>query len=126
MSFGKWVVTAAFAGLVPVAAHAATEANFNANSTGDLVALCSATPDDGIGTAALNFCEGYFQGAVTVEMLNMSPEGGRKLFCLPNPPPSRVQAMSAFVGWARAAPDRMSQSPTDGLFHFLSERFPCP
>jgi Rap1a immunity proteins len=126
VSFGKWVVAAALAGLVPVAAQAASEANFNANSTGDLVALCSAAPDDGIGTAALNFCEGYFQGAVVVQMQNMAPERGRKLFCLPNPPPSRSQAMAAFVSWAQAAPARLSQSATDGLFRFLSERYPCP
>jgi hypothetical protein len=126
MSLVKWVVAVTFAGLLPVTAYAASESNFTANSTGDLVALCGATPDDGVGTAALNFCEGYFQGAVTVQMLNMAPERGNKLFCLPNPPPSRSQAMSAFVSWAQAAPDRLSQSATDGLFRFLSERYPCP
>ena len=94
-------------------------------STGDLVALCSAAPDNGIGTAALNFCEGYLHGAVTVEMLNMSTFRGPKLFCLPNPPPARSEAMSEFVSWAQAAPDRMSQSPTDGVFGFLRDHYPC-
>lgn len=127
MSFTNRVLAAAFVVLLaPLAARAASEANFGAKTTGDLVSLCSATPDDGIGTAALNFCEGYFQGAVSVEMLNMAPLRGKKLFCLPNPPPSRSEAMSAFVGWAQAAPERLAQSPTDGLFHFLSERYPCP
>jgi Rap1a immunity proteins len=126
MTFKGWMATAALALLVPSAAHSATEANFDAKSTSDLVALCSAAPDNGIGTAALNFCEGYIQGAVTVEMQNMAGFRGPKLFCLPDPPPTRTQAMGEFVNWARAAPDRMAQTATDGLFGFLRERFPCP
>ena len=126
MRFGGWIAAAALALLAPNAALAATEANFNANTTGDLVALCEATPDNGLGTAAVNFCEGYLQGAVTVEMLNLAAFRGSKLFCLPNPPPTRAATMSEFITWARAAPDRMAQSPTDGLFRFLSERYPCP
>jgi hypothetical protein len=126
MTFKGWIAAAAVALLAPSAANAATEANFDLKSTGDLVELCSATPDNGVGTAALNFCEGYIHGAVTVEMLNMAPLRGRKLFCLPNPPPARAQAMSDFVNWARAVPERATQSPTDGLFHFFSERYPCP
>jgi hypothetical protein len=126
MKFGGWIAAGVLGLLAPSAALAATEANFDAKTTGDLVELCAATPDNGLGTAAVNFCEGYFQGAVTVEMLNMAPVRGAKLFCLPNPPPTRAETMSAFVGWARAAPDRLTQSATDGLFGFLRERYPCP
>jgi hypothetical protein len=118
MTFKGWIATATLALLAPSAVHAATEANFGAGSTGDLVELCSAMPDNGVGTAAVNFCEGYMQGAVTVEMLNMAAFRGPKLFCLSNPAPTRTQAMGEFVNWARAAPDRMTQSATDGLFRF--------
>jgi hypothetical protein len=121
-----WTAAAALVLLAPCAPHAATEANFDAKTTGDLVALCGATPDNGVGTAAINFCEGYIQGAVTVEMLNMTAFRGSKLFCLPNPPPTRSQAISGFVSWARTAPDRMTQSATDGFFRFISEQYPCP
>lgn len=126
MRFGGWTAFAALALLAPSAALAATEANFDVKSTGDLAELCGATPDNGVGTAAVNFCEGYFQGAVTVEMLNMAAFRGPKLFCLPDPPPTRAATMSEFVSWARAAPDHLAQSPTDGLFRFLRERYPCP
>jgi Rap1a immunity proteins len=107
-------------------ANAATEAEFTLASTGDLVDLCSAAPDNGVGSAALNFCEGYVQGAVTVEMLNLAAFSGSKLFCLPSPPPTRSQATAEFVVWARAEPARLTQSPTDGLFGYLRERYPCP
>ena len=126
MTFKEWIAAATLALLIPNVADAATEANFDAKTTADLVALCSAMPDNGMGTAALNFCQGYIQGAVTVEMLNVAAFRGPKPFCLPNPPPTRSQAIGAFVNWAQATPDRMTQYATDGLFRFISEQYPCP
>ena len=126
MTFKEWIAATTLVLLIPNVADAATEANFDAKTTADLVALCSAMPDNGMGTAALNFCQGYIQGAVTVEMLNMAAFRGPKPFCLPNPPPTRSQAISAFVNWAQATPDRMTQSATDGLFRFIGEQYRCP
>jgi hypothetical protein len=126
MRLKGWTVAAGLVLLAPCGPRAATEANFAANTTADLVELCAAVPDNAIGTAAVNFCEGFAQGAVLVEMQNMSAFRGPKLFCLPAPPPSRNEALSEFVKWARASPDRMSVSSTDGFFRFLSERYPCP
>jgi hypothetical protein len=121
-----WTLTVGLVLLAPVAPRAATEANFGARTTGDLVELCTATPDNAIGTAAVNFCEGFAQGAVLVEMQNQAAFRGPKLFCMPNPPPSRNETLGEFVGWAHASQDRLAQSSTDGLFRFLSERYPCP
>jgi hypothetical protein len=125
MTLKGWIIAAALVLLVPSAPEAATEANFGPTTTGDLVELCTATPDNGIGTAAVNFCEGFAQGAVLVELQNMAAFRGPKPFCMPNPPPTRNEALSEFVKWARASPDRMAASSTDGLFRFLSERYPC-
>ena len=126
MTLKGWAVAAGLVLLAPCALQAATEANFGAATTGDLVELCTAAPDSAMGTAAVNFCEGFAQGAVLVEMQNQAAFRGPKLFCMPNPPPSRNEALSEFVKWARASPDRMSATSTDGLFRFLSERYPCP
>ncbi len=126
MTWKGWTVAAGLALLVPGTPHAATEANFGARTTGDLVELCVASPDGALGTAADNFCEGFVEGAVAVELENMAAWRGRKLFCLPNPPPTRSEAVSQFVAWARAAPERLSQPSTDGLFQFLIEQYPCP
>jgi len=126
MKLKGWAVAGGLVLLASGASRAAMEANFGANTTGDLVELCTATPDNPIGTAAINFCEGFAQGAVLVEMQNQAAFRGPKLFCMPNPPPSRIQALNDFVNWARSSPDRLTQSSTDGLFRFLSERYPCP
>jgi hypothetical protein len=112
--------------LLAAAANAATEQNFNARTTEDLVALCSANPGDAMGTAALNFCHGFAQGAVSVEMERQAAARQAKMFCFPNPTPSRSTTLGEFVKWARANPARMSDRPADGLFAFFSERFPCP
>jgi hypothetical protein len=123
----KGCTVAAVLALLPACAgHAATEANFGAGTTGDLVELCAAPPDSALGTAAVNFCEGFAQGAVSVEMQNLAAFRGAKLFCMPNPAPSRNEALGEFVRWARASPDRLAQPPADGLFRFLGERYPCP
>ena len=70
MTLKGWAVAAGLVLLAPCALQAATEANFGAATTGDLVELCTAAPDGAIGTAAVNFCEGFAQGAVLVEMQN--------------------------------------------------------
>jgi hypothetical protein len=44
MKLTGWTIAAALAVLVPPKTHAATEANFAANITTDLVELCTATP----------------------------------------------------------------------------------
>ena len=61
--FKRWTGAAALALLAPFAAHAATEANFGPATTADLVELCTATPDNAMGTAAVNFCQGFALGA---------------------------------------------------------------
>ncbi len=107
-------------------AFAVTEADFAAKTTGDLVNLCSADPKEGsMATAALNFCHGYAQGAVTVQMEIQAASKRPKLFCFPDPAPTRTQSLSEFVTWAKADPTRLTQPAADGLMGFLHERFPC-
>ena len=48
-----------------------------------------------------------------------------KLFCLPDPPPTRNDTLKEFVQWARPSADRMSAPAADGLIRFLGERYPC-
>jgi Rap1a immunity proteins len=123
----KWSAGAALLFLtMPSIGHAVTEANFSARTTGDLVELCDPKSDSAMANAAINFCHGFAQGAVSVEMQHDAASRSMKLFCLPNPPPTRTETLSEFVKWGRASPDRMGEPAADGLFRFLGERFPCP
>ncbi len=126
MTVKRWTV---FAMLVLVAAapaaYAATEPNFGARTTGDLVELCDPRTDSAMDQAGVNFCHGFTLGAVRVEMQHDLASRSMKLFCLPTPMPSRNAAIAAFVVWARAMPQRLDMPAIDGLFGFLGENFPC-
>jgi len=114
------------AAALPVAAQAAaTETNFLVQTTGDLVELCSPAANDALATAAVHFCEGYGVGVFQTYNAIAAAGGAPRIYCLPQPSPTRTQAFAAFVQWARAHPERLSEPPTDGLIRFLSERYPC-
>lgn len=105
---------------------AVTEESFQLRTTGDLVELCSASPSDPMGTAALNFCQGFGVGVYRVlqeaERARRSPH----LFCVPGPGPTRNEAIASFVRWARANPDQMTRPPQDGVAAYLAAQYPCP
>jgi hypothetical protein len=111
--------------MAPARAYAVTEADFAAKTAGDLVNLCAADPKEPMGTAALNFCHGFAQGAVSVVMEEAAASKRARFFCFPTPAPSRTATLAEFVTWARANPSHLSETPADGLFAFLRQRFPC-
>jgi hypothetical protein len=96
--------------------------NIQARTAGELADLCAANPKDSQGDAKINFCHGFAQGAITVELRHPL---GKKPFCFPSPAPNRTATMGEFVGWVRSMPDHRSVPAADGLFQFLGERFPC-
>jgi Rap1a immunity proteins len=103
---------------------AVTEDSFMLRSTGDLIDLCTATPSDPMGTAALNFCQGF---GVGVYRVLEEVDGVRKLrtFCMPDPVPTRNEALASFVQWAKANPDQLGTAPQDGIAAFLLKQYPC-
>jgi hypothetical protein len=127
MTLMRWSVAAALLLAVGAGgADAATDANFTVKTTGDVVALCDPQGNGPIDNAGINFCDGFAQGVVLTEQEHEAGRGGRKLFCLPDPPPTRNEAIADFVKWARASPDRLNITPVDGLITYLGDRYPCP
>jgi hypothetical protein len=106
--------------------HAASESNFAGRTTGDLVALCDPQSNSTLDNAGINFCDGFTQGAVLVEQEHEAGPRGRKFFCLPDPAPTRNEAIAEFVKWAHSSPDRLAKPAVDGLISFLGDRYPCP
>lgn len=103
-------------------ARAAEPITIRTNTAGELAETCGANPREPAADAKLNFCRGFAQGAIDVELRHATD---KKPFCFPNPSPSRAATMAEFVGWVRAMPDRRPMPSTEGLFRFLAERFPC-
>jgi hypothetical protein len=116
-----------FAILAPTRGWGAVTAdNFQLRNTGDLVALCSAAPSDPMGTAAVNFCSGFGVGVVRVlQEEDAADRSHQPMFCLPNPGPTRNQAIASFVHWANADPSRLTMPATDGVASFLASQYPC-
>ena len=102
-----------------------SESNFRVTATGDLVRLCEAAPTDATGIAALHFCHGFAVGAYQYHQIAAAAENKPPLFCQPNPPPSRNEAIAGFISWARQNPGAMSAPPVEGMFRYLAQSYPC-
>jgi hypothetical protein len=88
------------------------------------VELCEATPADTFYTAAVNFCHGFSIGAYRV-LAEENMASSRHMFCMPDPPPHRNDAIAAFLKWADANPDQKNQPPADGIASYLTKTYPC-
>lgn len=120
--------TVALTALAATGARAApvTRNDFAVKTTADLVALCNADPTDPLYTPARNFCHGFAVGTYrTIATVDAASKAKRKMFCTPANPPSRDQAIVAFVQWAEARPKILAETPTDGIVEYLVAEFPC-
>jgi Rap1a immunity proteins len=108
------------------ASAAVNQSQFPPRTVRDLVAICAPAQDDPMMTAAINYCQGFAQGAVLVEEAHEDRPGARKLFCLPSPRPAAGSEISKFIAWANARPDRLDGPAIDGMFIYLAETYPCP
>jgi hypothetical protein len=102
-----------------------SETAFRVTTTGDLVRLCEAEPTDSTGIAALHFCHGFAVGAYQYHQIAAAAEKKPPLFCEPNPRPTRNEAITGFVSWAKQNPKAMETPPVEGIFRYLAQRYPC-
>lgn len=107
----------AFAAL-PVSAYAQRSIDLHVRNAGELAELCAASPREPAGEAKINYCHGFAQGVVDVELMHGKP------FCIP-PGTSRQATLAEFSRWVRAQRERRSGNAVTGLKQFLAERYPC-
>jgi hypothetical protein len=106
-------------------AWAASEDQFRVRTTNDYVALCTTQPGQDNYVAAIHFCQGFASGAYQYYMSLADKSPNDRFVCLSNPPPSRDQALAAFVAWVRANPSAQSNPPVDSMFRYLAQAYPC-
>jgi hypothetical protein len=104
-----------------------TEKTFTVPTTASLAELCADTSSSNamMTTAAQNFCRGYLLGTYQI-MAQVNATRGKPAFCIPHPSPTQNQAIAEFVAWAKATPSGAGLPPADGVYEFLTQRFPCP
>jgi len=111
--------------LLPGITGAVTEQDFEVETTEDLVDLCTVSADDPLYHQAINFCHGYLVGAYHYYVAMSSGPKGIKFVCMPDPEPSRNEAISMFIEWAKANPQYWGETPVETEFRFLIEKWPC-
>lgn len=109
----------------PNLATAVTEADFKAGTTQQLLNLCTASANDPLVKEAIHFCHGYLLGAYAYYVSETSGPESKRLFCLPDPEPTRNEAFALFLKWVKDHPQLMDQPPVDTEFQFLIETWPC-
>ena len=100
--------------------------NFVIDTAADLVAVCSVDPSSEEYVAALNFCEGYGHGAVQYHNIMAEAVPAFRLFCTPDPAPTREEVWADALNWITARPALLQGEALDAMFTYLSETFPCP
>jgi hypothetical protein len=109
----------------PSVAAAVSENDFEAKTTENLVNLCTVSTDDPLYPHAINFCHGYLVGAFHYHEVSTSGPEGRPLVCMPDPRPSRTEAINMFIDWIKAHPEYWGEPPVETEFRFLMEMWPC-
>ena len=109
----------------PGVAFAVTDEDFEVKTTRSLLNLCTVSTDDARYKEALHFCHGYLVGAYHYYLASVSGPSAKRLVCPPDPPPTRNAAITAFIAWAQAHPQYMSEAPVETEFRFLTETYPC-
>jgi len=109
-------------GVATAGAWAAQGIDIRAQTAGELAELCTANPREPAADAKLNFCLGFAQGAID---LDLQHAGDKKPFCIPRPGPSRRETMTQFARWVGEASDRRSMSAAPAVVRFMGDRFPC-
>ena len=119
------MLAAAFTVPAPAGAAMVREKDFEVKSTRNLINLCTASADDPMQEQAIHFCHGYLVGAFAYNQAEYSGPDTKPVICLPNPKPSRNEAIEMFVDWAKAHPQYMNEKPVETEFRFLMEKWPC-
>lgn len=118
----RGVAFALFACGLSLSAHAVEPRNFTAENTKDLVVLCTVAEDHPLRESAVHFCHGYLVGAYQYHVRSTV---GRPIVCLPDPAPSRNEAISEFIAWAGENPQYMDDVAAETMLRWLVMRFPC-
>ena len=122
----KWIILVLLgAFLIPGWVSAVEEQDFVVDTTADLIELCTASKTDPLQKEASNFCLGFLVGTYHYHVAENSGPKGKRLVCLPDPPPPRAEVASMFVDWAKKHPKYMDEEAVETWFRFLIETYPC-
>lgn len=98
--------------------------DFMLKSTEDFIDICETSQAETVYTAAVHFCHGYAVGVFQYYQ-TLTAEGGGELVCLPDPRPTRTEAIKRFMAWAKSNPQYMSRPAAETIMRYLIEEHGC-
>ncbi len=100
--------------------------DFEGETVGSIVKLCTASEDTDVGKYAIGFCYGWIEGLDQFYDALLADErfDVQRIAC-PVSEPSREETRDAFVRWAQADPARMNMPALEGMIHAAKATFPC-
>jgi hypothetical protein len=98
--------------------------NFTLETTRDLVALCSAPPDDPLYAEALQFCYGYLAGMAQLHRALVRADDIKPVAC-PRYEVTREALARVFLDRARAHPGAMNELPAESVMRAAVAAWPC-
>lgn len=126
MMKGKWIVLVLISLLcTPGWAGAVSEDDFELDTTGDLIALCTVPVNEPLGREAVGFCYGFLVGSYHYHVAENAGPKGNPMVCPPDPPPPRSEILKMFVAWTKKHPEYMNEDAVETWFRFLIEKYPC-
>lgn len=101
-----------------------TVADFKLHSAQELADVCQVPADHEHYNMAIAFCYGFFEGAVHYDEAISGLDWYNDLVC-PPPEASRQMGVAVFVDYIEANPQYALDSPIDGVFRSLIDKWPC-
>lgn len=115
----------AAAALAVLPARAVDRGAFMIDTTGQLAALCSTSPEDPLHAAAIHMCQGYMLGAHHFHAALVAADA-TPIYCPPAAEaPSRNEVVAAFVAWVGENPEIASTEALDGLMTWAETAYAC-
>ena len=94
------------------------------DTTADLVAFCDTVGPVGEVRDGQNFCDGFIAGSGLLYLELVKAKKIKKLACADHVP-TLAEAREAFVTWANANPEHLSDAPIDGFWRAMTATYPC-
>jgi hypothetical protein len=99
--------------------------DFTVDTAQDLLDVCTLDAGHPHHWEAQAFCYGYFHGGADFHRALSSGPNFQPIAC-PTDDVTIRGAVAAFVAYARAHPEYLSDRPMDVAFRAVSEKWPCP
>ena len=126
MNSGRRWIAAVFLTLTVSVGHTADTTNFQANTTRDLVELCSVVERDDLYAAAMGYCLGFIDAAHDYHQSITSGDLLKPISC-PSHQVTRQEVRDVFLMWASSNGALLdTESPIHGLMRAASAKWPCP